>query len=230
MDKSDMLDVPETPNLREKTVEVLRDAILTQYFQPGQQLVERSLAEETGVSRTSIRSALAQLEAEGLVQRVSGKGMFVTRVTAEEAQQIYEMRMIIEASMARLFVERADHGDIAAVEAAIAAAETITEPDRALDYAHKLDAISDAILSGAKNDVARQMASVLRARVTFLRTITARSASRDRRQATFTTLHQILDAFKARDAGTAENLTREYVRRSAEFAQQVLCEPRQDNK
>ncbi|MEP7457480.1 GntR family transcriptional regulator [Phyllobacterium sp. SB3] len=229
MEKLDILDVPETPNLREKTVEVLRDAILTQYFKPGQQLVERSLADETGVSRTSIRGALSQLEAEGLVVRVSGKGMFVTRVTAIEAQEIYEMRTIIESAMARLFVERAGDEDIASVEAAIIAAEEFRQPEDALLYAHGLDAISDAVMGGAGNDVARQMASVLRARVTFLRTITARSASPERRKATFATLYKILDAFKARDATAAENLTRDYVKRSAEFAQQVLQEPPQDS-
>jgi len=221
-----MLDVPEAQTLREKTVEVLRDAILTQYFKPGQQLVERALAEETGVSRTSIRSALSQLEAEGLVVRGPGKsGMFVTQVTAGEAQQIYEMRVIIEASMARFFVERASDADIVAVENAIRGAEAISEPEDALLYAHSLDAVSDAIMSGAGNDVARQMASVLRARITFLRTITARSASRDRRKSTFMMLYKILDAFKMRDAATAEDLTRQYVNRSAEFAQQVLREP-----
>lgn len=220
-----MLEVPETLTLRDKAVEVLREAIVTQYFKPGQQLVERALADETGVSRTSIRSALGQLEAEGLVVRVPGKGMFVTQVTVEEAQQIYEMRAIIESSMARIFVERATEADIATVAAAIAAAEEVAQPEDALLYAYRLDAVSDAIMSGACNDVARQMAAVLRARVTFLRTITARSASRERRKSTFTMLYQILDAFRTRDATAAENLARQYVNRSAEFAQQVLREP-----
>jgi GntR family transcriptional regulator, trigonelline degradation regulator len=225
----DSLDIPEALTLREKTVEVLRDAILTQYFKPGQQLVERLLAEQTGVSRTSIRSALSQLEAEGLVIRGPGKGMSVTQVTAREAAEIYEMRMIIEASMARLFVKRADDADIEAVEAAITSAEELTEPADALLYAHRLDAVSDAIMSGAHNEVARQMTSVLRARITFLRTITARSASRDRRRSTFTTLRGILAAFRVRDADAAEDLTRQYVARSAAFAQEVLehSDPRQ---
>jgi DNA-binding GntR family transcriptional regulator len=220
------LDVPETQSLRDKTVEVLREAIVTQYFKPGQQLVERSLADETGVSRTSIRGALAQLEAEGLVQRVAGKGMFVTQVTADEAREIYEMRMIIESSMARLFVERATDADVAAVGAAIAAAEEADKPEEVLEYAHRLDAVSDAILSGAGNDVARQMAAVLRARITFLRTITARSASRERRKTTFTMLYEIFEAFKARDADVAESLTKSYVKHSAEFAEKVLREHR----
>jgi DNA-binding GntR family transcriptional regulator len=229
MEKTKTLDVPETQSLRDKTVEALRDAILTQYFKPGQQLVERSLADETGVSRTSIRAALAQLDAEGLVQRIPSKGMFVTQVTADEAREIYEMRVIIESSMARLFVERASDADVARVEAAIAAAEEAAQPEAVLEYAHRLDAVSDAIMGGAGNDVARQMAAVLRARITFLRTITARSASPDRRKSTFTTLYRILEAFKARDADAAESVTREYVRRSAEFAEQVLRERHQDS-
>ncbi|MDW3117008.1 MAG: GntR family transcriptional regulator [Roseovarius pacificus] len=96
-----------TQTLREKTVEVLRDALLNQVFKPGDKLVERTLADRTGVSRTSVREALRELEAEGLVTRESGKGVFVTRVSESEAAQIYEARVILESATARLFAERA---------------------------------------------------------------------------------------------------------------------------
>ncbi|MCW2242337.1 GntR family transcriptional regulator [Azospirillum canadense] len=214
----------DTPTLRDRTVEVLRDAILTQHFKPGEKLAERVLADETGVSRTSIREALSQLQAEGLVQRVPGKGMFVTRVTAEEAQQIYEVRAIIEAATARLFVARASDADIDALEVAVNAAEAVNEPTSALLHAQRLDAVSDIVMSGAGNDVARQMVAVLRARVTYLRTITARSASRERRGETMAMLHRIVDAYRRRDADLAEQLTRAYIERSAKFAQDVLHE------
>src|SRR3979411_474083 len=48
----------EPTGLREKTTQVLREAILNLHFRPGQKLVERALCEGTGVSRTCIREAL----------------------------------------------------------------------------------------------------------------------------------------------------------------------------
>ena len=65
--------VKETPNLRELTTEALRNAILSMHFKPNQKLVERTLCEQTGVSRTCVREALQHLVSEGLVERMSGQ-------------------------------------------------------------------------------------------------------------------------------------------------------------
>jgi DNA-binding GntR family transcriptional regulator len=224
MEPTSLRVVLDTPTVREKTIEVLREAILNQYFKPGQNLVERAVCNETGVSRTSVREALSQLEAEGLVIRVPNKGMFVARVGREEARQIYEMRGIIEAAMARLFVARAREEDLALLESALARAEETIFSDNAIAHAQALDGFSDAIIRGAGNDVARQMSAVLRARVTYLRTITTRSATPERRRGTVEMLHHIVDAFRARDADRAEQLSRAYVERSATFARDVLTE------
>lgn len=214
--------VSEPPTLREQTASTLREALLNQVFQPGEKLVERKLADLTGVSRTSIREGLSQLEAEGLVRRVPGKGVFVTDLSEEEALQIYEARAILESAMARYFVERATDDQIAQLAGAIEAAEDTDAAHLARLHAEKLDAVSDIIMLGAGNEVTSQMASVLRTRVTYLRTITARVASPERRRETMRLLNGILDAFRARDADLAETLTRQYVERSARFALSVL--------
>lgn len=214
--------VVEQPTLREQTASILREALLNQIFQPGEKLVERTLADRTGVSRTSIREALSQLEAEGLVQRVPGAGVFVTQLTEEDAAQIYEARAILESAMARLFVERASDEHMVELEAAVAAAEATSPPEKAREHAEKLDAIWDIIMLGAGNEVTRQMAAILRSRITYLRTITSRVASADRRIESMRLLNDILNAFRARDADTAERLIREYVERSARFAVSVL--------
>lgn len=225
----ELWEIADSTTLRDKTVEVLRDAILSHHFKPGQKLVERVLTEATGVSRTSVREALSQLQAEGLVMRVANKGMYVTRVTETEARQIYEMRSIIESAMARLFVARANEDHIAALELAVANAERLNQPDDALMHARQLDEVSDAIMRGAGNDVALQINAVLRARITYLRTITSRSASAQRRTETMAMLHAIIEAFRNRDADLAEQLVRGYVDRSAKYGQEVLLEYESDH-
>lgn len=214
--------ISDSPTLREQTAKTLRNALLNQVFKSGEKLVERTLADRTGVSRTCIREALGQLEAEGLVTRKPGKGVFVTRVTETEAIQIYEARAILESAMARLFSERANESDLLSLEAAIADAEAINAPEEAQLHAQKLDHVSDIIMQGAGNEVTSQMASLLRTRVTFLRTITARVASTERRRETMKLLNDILAAFRERDANLAERLTRSYVERSARYAISVL--------
>lgn len=214
----------EPVGLREKTTEVLREAILNLHFRPGQKLVERELCEGTGVSRTCIREALRHLEAEGLVVRLPNRGVAVAEVDLDEARQIYEMRAIIEGAMARRFAVRADAADIASLEIALAEVErTILEAD-VLAHARALDAFSNAMMHGADNDVARQMTAVLRARVTYLRTITTRAATPERRRGTVEMLRHIAEALKSGKGDEAEQLCRAYVERSAAFAREVLLE------
>jgi len=110
--------VKDMPSLRELTTRTLRDAILSMHFKPRQRLVERELCEETGVSRTCVREALRSLEAEGLVERIPNRGIFVASVSVDEARQIYEVRAALEPAFARLFVERASEQDLEALRAA----------------------------------------------------------------------------------------------------------------
>lgn len=212
----------EAPSLSAKAVNVLREAILNEVFKPGEKLVERTLADQTGVSRTSIREALSKLQAEGLITRVQGRGMHVSQLSESEALAIYEARAILESAMARMFAERADHTDLAALDTAVDQAEQSDHPENAREHARDLDGVFQVITRGAGNDVTDQMASILRTRVTYLRTITSRVASADRRVESMRLLREIREALKAREAGRAEELIRDYVERSATFAVDVL--------
>ncbi|AWT46633.1 MULTISPECIES: GntR family transcriptional regulator [Streptomyces] len=74
----------------------LRQAILHGEMAPAQRLVENELAEQFGVTRASIRAALIDLEAQGLVERIRNRGSRVRVVTVEEAVEITECRMVLE--------------------------------------------------------------------------------------------------------------------------------------
>src|ERR1700754_4432713 len=93
--------------LRRQVVEGLRSCISDLTFKPGDRLVERELCEMLGVSRTSVREALSQLVAEGLVQIIPHKGPIVAVITKEEAKGLYEVRAVLEALAGRQFTERA---------------------------------------------------------------------------------------------------------------------------
>ncbi|MFI0816332.1 GntR family transcriptional regulator [Streptomyces sp. NPDC021098] len=74
----------------------LRQAILRGEMAPAQRLVESELAEQFGVTRASIRAALIDLAAEGLVERIRNRGSRVRVVSVEEAVAITECRMALE--------------------------------------------------------------------------------------------------------------------------------------
>ena len=86
--------------------ERLRQAILAGDMAPGQRMVEEELAGMLGVTRASLRAALFDLTAEGLVERIPNRGARVRAITIDEAVAITECRMALEGLCAAKAAER----------------------------------------------------------------------------------------------------------------------------
>ncbi|WPB84282.1 GntR family transcriptional regulator [Sediminicoccus rosea] len=84
----------------------LRARIFAGEHPPGSRLAEIPLAEVLGASRTPVRLALAQLEAEGLVQASPGGGFLVRRFTLPEIEDAIAVRGQLEGMAARLVAEQ----------------------------------------------------------------------------------------------------------------------------
>jgi DNA-binding GntR family transcriptional regulator len=91
---------------RQQAFEQLRRAIQAGDMAPGQRLVEEELAALLHVTRASVRAALIDLTAAGLVERIPNRGARVRVVTRDEAIAITECRMALEALCARKAAER----------------------------------------------------------------------------------------------------------------------------
>jgi DNA-binding GntR family transcriptional regulator len=91
---------------RTHALAALRQAILNGDLSPGQRLVEEELAGMLEVTRQSLRAALLDLTAEGLVERIPNRGARVRVVSTEEAVAISECRMALEALCAAKAAER----------------------------------------------------------------------------------------------------------------------------
>jgi len=89
-------------NSEEEVYIKLKNAIRKRYIKQGSQLVEVSLAQQLGVSRTPVRSAIKRLEAEGMVNSIPNRGAFVITPTSREIEETYQVRMELECMAARL--------------------------------------------------------------------------------------------------------------------------------
>lgn len=210
----------EIRTLRLLALEKLRDAIVGFQFKPGDRLVERSLVEQLGVSRTVVREVLRHLETEGLVESVPHQGPIVARLTESAAQQIYELRSILEAAAARACADSASEEDLAKLGAAL---ETI----RAGYVDHDIKRILDAtthfyevmFLSGGKT-IAWGIVQTLNARITHLRAMTISSVGRNVRGPG--EMEQILAALRVRDADRAEQACLTHVQAAGSIALRIL--------
>lgn len=86
----------QPPTLTEWADQQLREAILQGQFGPGDALVISSLAEQLGLSATPLREALRNLAADGLVVLQSHGSARVAEVDLHEANEIYELRLLLE--------------------------------------------------------------------------------------------------------------------------------------
>jgi DNA-binding GntR family transcriptional regulator len=80
--------------------QLVRTAILDGRLAPGQRLKEGELARDLGISRTPVREALLMLQAEGLVDAVPNRGATVRRHEADDLDDLYQLRALLEGHAA----------------------------------------------------------------------------------------------------------------------------------
>lgn len=90
----------------DKVVSELRDLVLSGELQPGDRVIELQFAARLGVSRTPLRIAMAELEKEGLLERLPSRGFRVRSFTVDEIADAVDVRGVLEGMAARLLAER----------------------------------------------------------------------------------------------------------------------------
>ena len=93
--------LPERSELWESALKNLRNAILTGELPAGTRLIEADLSDTLHVSRWPIRQAIARLEQENLVVRYRNRGAYVIEFAAQDIQEIYALRRLLEGYAAR---------------------------------------------------------------------------------------------------------------------------------
>lgn len=89
---------------------ILRERISSHALPPGSRLREQDLASEFDVSRARIREAFGALEQRGLIERIPNRGAVVVRLDPQQMYDLYDVRRVLEAYVARLAAERAPQG------------------------------------------------------------------------------------------------------------------------
>ncbi len=103
---------PLVRNASAAATELIREAIIDGRLAPGQRLKEEELARELGISRTPVREALLVLQAEGLVDAAPNRGATVREHCAEDLDDLYQLRALLEGYAARRAGTRISEGDV----------------------------------------------------------------------------------------------------------------------
>ena len=113
--------------LTEKTYERVRQQILSGRFSAGERLQITTVSEQLGVSHTPVKIALNRLAAEGLVEIVPRRGMFVSRLTREELEETRDVRLLIELHAVSMAVRNAAGDQLAQLRTQVQCLEAMVE-------------------------------------------------------------------------------------------------------
>lgn len=211
---------PAGGSLRQHVEDALRKAITSGRFQSGEHLRERDLLQFLNVSRTSLREALRQIAAEGLIVLEPNKGPVVTSVSYEEAQEIYEVRGVLEAQACSSFAERGTSAQIASLREVF---QQMTAAANAGDVRKTLELKNDLykiILDGCGNQIIGQFLTQLYNRVMVLRRTSLSDPARMPEM--IYEISALLDAFAAHDPKQAWSISMHHIRQAGRAALAVM--------
>lgn len=215
MDTDFQIDRPMA-TLRHQVEDKVRSAITAGRFKPGQRLVERELCELLGVGRTSIREALRQLEAEGLVETTPHKGPQVRVITDGEARHLYAIRALFEGYAGRQFAERGDQAMIGKLRAALNQMEAVAMSADSKALVEAKARFYDVLLEGSGNPYVKEMVTSLLNRISLLR---SKSLSKPGRiPSSMKEIHAVFKAIAAGDGAAAEAACKVHVEEALKAA------------
>jgi|SRR5699024_9124471 len=165
----------ETVSIADATEAQLRTMLFNGDIEPGQELKDTMLAEEFGIARPTVRIVVQRLVSEGLLERKPGHSAHVRIVTADDVEDLYRVRRLIEFEAVRIII--AEGRTTLAVDESLNAFRKAGEtwgagPDAdAAFHTAVVDAAGSPRLSRAFNAVSaemRLMVGLLRARYSSL--------------------------------------------------------------
>ena len=106
----------EQKNLTLRVYDSIKQMMLNYDIVPGQRLVFVDLAKELGVSRTPVNNALSILAKEGYLDFIPNQGYSVHKLTREEAESLYEIKVLLELGSVENAIKLATPGKLAEIE------------------------------------------------------------------------------------------------------------------
>lgn len=206
---------PSAP-LRNRIIAALRSAIETGVLVPGERLTEKELCDQLGVSRTSLREALRELQADGVLEYGSNRSLTVSRISDEIARNVYRIRATLEALVVEQFIENASDEQMHELAQA---GEHVTRAYRSgvlENIVTAKRAFYDCICVGAGNPIAFDLINRLLLRTSSLR---RKSLSRrPRHSQSIAELEALLAAIARRDKVAAQAAAVLHVKNAARSA------------
>ncbi|MCL1805806.1 MAG: GntR family transcriptional regulator [Clostridiales bacterium] len=209
-----IIDFTSTKPLGEVVYVALREAIIKNQFKSGERLMETELADEMMVSRTPVREAVRKLQSEGYVVMLPRKGTYVSSLTIQDVNDVFEIRGALESMAAYHAAVRAADDEIAQIREFI---ETEAKLWDSSDLARTIESdikFHSMLYRASQNKKIENLINDLREQTQRLRSSTLSRPGRLR--FALDEHRQILAAIEARDPEAARDASIAHIERSRE--------------
>ena len=179
-------------------IQLLRQSLDHGRWSPGAPLRQEDIAAELGVSRVPVREAFFQLQAEGLVQVVPNKGVYVRTLSAANLRELFRLRRLLESDV---LAEAVPLHDAASLNRLDTVQGALDKAGAVADWIAGDREFHEALYAPAQRPEA--MAIVRRLRFLVDRFYFARMKPTTRAQAWHEEHHALIRAVRRRDAKAA---------------------------
>lgn len=115
---------------KERIYRTLRQEVLTLALPPGAILVEGALSRRFRAGRATIREALALLQQDGLLTAMPRRGYLVASITMDDVQELFELRLVLEAAVAKLAASRITPAELDRLAVLADPPDVVVEPQK----------------------------------------------------------------------------------------------------
>jgi DNA-binding GntR family transcriptional regulator len=203
--------------------ENLKKKIITNALKPGEPLVESALSAELKTSKTPIREALQQLEKEGFIENIPGKGAFVSRISVEEVLEVFAIRDILECAVIRRVATKPELSvaEAEAVRRKFASSEA--DSNKTPKYSFKPgDQIHTFVFEAFGNKRLLEYYRRLQDHIERMRLYFFSQFRPERSEQSAIEHLEIINALIARDPERAENAMRTHLRNSTDYVKRII--------
>lgn len=196
-------------SLGQRVFHRIREDILSGKYNKNEELKEKNIGEELGVSRTPVREALRQLELEGLVTIIPNKGAYVVGFSAEDIHDIYEIRSVLEGLCARRAAKRLSAEQLENLEEIVYLSDFQIQRERYEQLVELDNKFHEILYQASQSKVLEHALSDYHHYVERVRKVTLMSPKRS--VESNEEHRQILEALKEKDAKKAEKLANGHI-------------------
>ena len=195
---------------RDIVFEIIRNAVLDGRLEKRERIMETTIAEELGISRTPVREAFRMLETEGLIEYYPKTGTVVKGITLEDMEYIYDLREVLEGLAVRKACVNSDEADIKRLKDILVLMEEAIKIDDNERLFKLHSDYNNIIIEASKNPRLIDYLTNLYEYIASFRKITL--SENERKQISLKEHRKIVEYIEAKDEVNGESYCREHIR------------------